>query len=165
MRSRGLRFLSRFRASGHDHEHHDDHDHHHHSHERQAGGSPWKGLIALGLADGLTPSPTALIVLLAAVSLDRLGLGVLLIVAFSVGLATVLTLVSLVLVYLRRIADWFASRGSGVAAHPLVAWATGNGTSEGALMTMVPGVGAIALTGVGLLLTIRALSGPNLPIF
>jgi ABC-type nickel/cobalt efflux system permease component RcnA len=165
MRSRGVRFLSRFRAPGHDHEHQDDHDHHHHSHERQAGGSPWKGLIALGLADGLTPSPTALIVLLAAVSLDRLGLGVLLIVAFSVGLATVLTLVSLALVYLRRIADWFASRGSGVAAHPLVAWATGRGAGDGVLMTVVPVGGAIALTVVGVLLTARALSGPGLPLF
>jgi len=51
-----------------------------------------------------------LIVLLAAVSLDRSGLGLLLIVAFSVGLATVLTLVSLALLYVRRFLQWLAER-------------------------------------------------------
>jgi len=85
---------------------------------------------------------------------------VLLIVAFSVGLAAVLTLVSLGLVYARRIADWLGARRiNGVTAHPIAAWATGNGSGEGALMTVVPVVGAVALTGVGLLLTVRALSG------
>jgi ABC-type nickel/cobalt efflux system permease component RcnA len=166
LRYRGVGFLRRVgrssAAQDHDHPHGD--GHHHHPHEPQPVSSPWKGLIALGLADGLTPSPSALVVLLAAISLDRIGLGVLLIVAFSLGLAAVLTLVSLALVYARRIIDWFGARGHGVAAHPLLAWATGSGSSESALMTMVPVVGAIALTGVGLVLTIRALSGPGLPI-
>ena len=161
MRSRGLAFLRRFgTAHSHDHDHTDDHDHHHYSHAPQAGESPWKGLIALGLADGLTPSPSALVVLLAAVSLDRIGLGILLIVAFSVGLAAVLTLVSLVLVYARRTIDWLASRGNRIAANPVLTWVTGNGSSNGAIATVIPTLAAFALTGVGLVLTVRAL--PNL---
>jgi ABC-type nickel/cobalt efflux system permease component RcnA len=157
MRSRGLAFLRRFSVRPHDHDH--DHDHHHH-HAPEPGPSPWRGLIALGLADGLTPSPSALVVLLAAVSLDRIGLGILLIVAFSIGLAAVLTLVSLALVYARRTIDWLASRGSRFAANPVLTWVTGNGTNQGAIATVIPTIAAFALTAVGLLLTIRAL--PNL---
>jgi ABC-type nickel/cobalt efflux system permease component RcnA len=157
MRSRGVSFLRRFGRRTHEHAHDHPHDH---EHAPPPGVSPWKGLIALGLADGLTPSPSALIVLLAAVSLDRIGLGVLLIVAFSVGLAAVLTLVCLSLVYLRRILDWATMRGHRIATHPVLAWATGNGGGQGALTTVVPVFGAVVLTAVGLLLTIRAL--PNL---
>ncbi len=99
----GLRLLlSRLPSrNAHAHGHH-----HHHSHQRtDEDGSPlpWKGLVALGLADGLVPSPSTLVVLLAAISLDRIGLGFLLIVAFSVGLAAVLALVSLLLVDARQL--------------------------------------------------------------
>jgi ABC-type nickel/cobalt efflux system permease component RcnA len=173
MRSRGLRFLQRFgrphtfirSASSTTRYHEHGHSHPHtHTHEPPPAGSPWKGLIALGLADGLTPSPSALIVLLAAVSLDRIGLGVLLIVAFSVGLAAVLTMVCLGLVYVRRIIDWAGRRSNGIATHPVLAWATGSGAGEGVLVTVVPVVGAFALTAVGLVLTIRALPGTDLPV-
>jgi ABC-type nickel/cobalt efflux system permease component RcnA len=164
MRSRGLSFLRRFRARAHSHDGHGEHSHGHgHSHEPPPG-SPWKGLIALGLADGLTPSPSALIVLLAAVSLDRIGLGVLLIVAFSVGLAAVLTLVCLALVYARRIVEALSARGHGLSAHPAFAWAVGNGSSSGALMTVLPLGGAAVLTIVGLLLTVRALPAVGFPL-
>ena len=81
---------------------------HHHSHvpppsAEPRGVTPWKSLIALGLADGLTPSPSTLVVLLAASSLNRIGVGLLLIFAFSVGMGAVLTLLSLALVYAPRI--------------------------------------------------------------
>jgi ABC-type nickel/cobalt efflux system permease component RcnA len=173
VRSRGLSFLRRIvcpnpfiRSTSSTTRHHDHahgHDHAHpHAHQPPAG-SPWKGLVAIGLADGLTPSPSALIVLLAAVSLDRIGLGVLLIVAFSAGLAAVLTLVCLAFVYARRLLDWATRRGHGIAAHPAFAWAAGNSAREGVFVTAVPVAGAFALTAVGLLLTLRALPGPNLP--
>ncbi len=145
----------------HDHGHEHEHGHHHHGPDPAR--SPWKGLIALGLADGLTPSPSALIVLLAAVSLDRIPLGVGLIVAFNCGLAAVLTAVSLALVYARRIADWFGTRGESAAGLPM-------GTlfgrvSQVSLGSIVPVAGAIALMGVGVMLTVRALSQPSLPLF
>src|SRR2546428_7639654 len=97
----------------------DDHPHvHSHSHEPvTTGAPPWKSLVALGLADGLTPSPSALVVLLAAVSLNRIGLGLLLIVAFSLGLAAGLTLVCLGLIYARRLLDWISGRRSRPAGN------------------------------------------------
>ena len=47
-------------------------------------------LIALGASGGLVPCPSALVVLLSAISLGRVGLGILLLVGFSAGLAVVL---------------------------------------------------------------------------
>lgn len=58
----------------------------------------------LAASGGLFPSPTAVVVLLSAFSLQRAGLGLALVGAFSVGLAVTLTLVGLALVL-----------GSGVA--------------------------------------------------
>lgn len=142
----------------------DVHDHDHpHSHEPVAGAPPWKALLALGLADGLTPSPSALIVLLAAVSLDRIGLGLLLIVAFSVGLATVLTLVSLALLFARRFLQWLGERKGIRGFSPQGGWITGVGSA--AFLHLAPLGGAVALIAVGAVLTARALAAPGLALF
>ncbi|MEX0683274.1 MAG: hypothetical protein WD904_08085 [Dehalococcoidia bacterium] len=134
--------------------------HHHHDHDEppaQTGVSPWRSLIALGLADGLTPSPSALIVLLAAVSLGRIGLGIALIVAFSVGLSAVLAGISLGLLYARQVID-------RVRAHPLVARVplAASLTGESAIVRVLPLTGAVVLVGVGAVLTLRALPGLSL---
>ena len=50
------------------------------------------GLLALGISGGLYPCPSAPVLMLGAISLNRIGFGLLLIVAFSLGLAGVLTL-------------------------------------------------------------------------
>lgn len=82
---------------GHDHGGHDlGHDHGGHDHGY---GSPpptltSRRLLGLGLAGGLVPSASALLVLLLAITLDRLAFGLLLIVAFGVGMAVVLGAVS-----------------------------------------------------------------------
>ena len=57
------------------------------------------GLVALGVSGGIVPCPAALVVLLSALSLNRVGFGLLLIVAFSVGLAAVLIATGLLMVY------------------------------------------------------------------
>ena len=86
-------------AGRHDHHHHGHpHDHHHHEH----GGVGWRNLVALGVSGGLLPCPSALVVMLGAIALGRIAFGLLLIVAFSAGLAAVLTGVGLMLVYARR---------------------------------------------------------------
>ena len=78
-----------------------DHDHPHgdgrgqHRHDARLGS---RGLLALGISGGLLPCPTALIVLLAAVSFHNILLGMLLVAAFSVGLAAVLTGIGLAVV-------------------------------------------------------------------
>ncbi|HUK90738.1 MAG TPA: hypothetical protein VLZ81_10090 [Blastocatellia bacterium] len=102
----------------HDHIHNDGHEHQHshdladghvhshggvaHSHlPPGADGQPigWRSLLALGISGGLLPCPSALVVLLAAISLHRVGYGLLLVVAFSAGLAGSLTAVGLLFVY------------------------------------------------------------------
>jgi len=45
----------------------------------------------MGITGGLLPCPSALIVLLSAIGLHRLAYGIVLVVAFSIGLAGVLT--------------------------------------------------------------------------
>ncbi len=68
----------------------------------------WRSLLALGVSGGLIPCPSALVLLLGAMSLDRLEYGLVLVVAFSVGLAAVLTGIGLLLVYARRIFERFS---------------------------------------------------------
>ena len=85
----------------HDH-HHEGHGHpHSHGHELPATVRPLsrQGLVMLATAGGLFPSPTALLVLVAAFTLGRVGLGLALVAAFSVGLALTLSGVAIALVY------------------------------------------------------------------
>jgi len=62
----------------------------------------WRGLLALGISGGLVPCPSAMVILLAAVALGKTALGMLLVVAFSCGLAITLTLVGLAFLYARN---------------------------------------------------------------
>ena len=98
-------FFRRLRARKHAHDHahgHHHHDHgdaHGHTHDHGDGHShshvpqgeiTMGSLIALGASGGLVPCPSALVVLLSAISLGKVGLGILLLVGFSAGLAVVL---------------------------------------------------------------------------
>ena len=97
-------------SAPHTHEHTADHNHDHgpagHSHlPPGADGSPvtWQSLLALGVSGGIVPCPSALVVLLSAISLHRVGYGLLLVTSFSFGLAAVLTAVGLLFVYAGRL--------------------------------------------------------------
>ncbi|MEH2313797.1 MAG: sulfite exporter TauE/SafE family protein [Nostoc sp.] len=92
----------------HSHEHsHDLHHHHHHVHHEHSHLPPdgdlssmnWSSLLALGISGGLLPCPSALVVLLSAIAMGRIGFGLALVSAFSLGLAAVLTGIGLMLVY------------------------------------------------------------------
>ena len=109
---------------GHDHQHgrQDSGDHigpqtqrpHNHSHKPpDADGSPvtWRSLLALGVSGGLLPCPSALIVLLSAIALGRVGFGIALVVAFSLGLAGVLSAIGLLFVYARGFFERLPFRG------------------------------------------------------
>jgi ABC-type nickel/cobalt efflux system permease component RcnA len=137
------------------------HHSHQHDHESAMAGPvpPWKTLIALGLADGLTPSPSALVVLLAAVSLHRVGLGIALIVSFSVGLAAVLAGISLGLLVFRGAMDGLSSRLRATQV-PFVSGLAPSLSGEGIVVRTLPIVGAVALLVVGLLITLDALGRP-----
>lgn len=102
-------------GEGHDHEHelHHGHDHSHahdHGHDHshlppgaEGDGITWRGLMALGISGGLLPCPSALIVLLAAIALGRVGFGIVLIIVFSLGLAGVLTGIGLLMLHTKRL--------------------------------------------------------------
>ena len=76
------------------HRHH--HHHHHHDLDRRR-------LLAMGMAAGVIPCPSALVVLLGAISQHRIALGMVLIVAFSAGLAATLSGLGLAVVHARRL--------------------------------------------------------------
>jgi high-affinity nickel-transport protein len=64
---------------------------------------PLRQLLLLGITGGIIPCPAALVVLLSAVSLHRVGLGLFLIVAFSLGLAAVLITIGILMVRARAL--------------------------------------------------------------
>lgn len=93
----------------HGHHHHNDHGHGHdhhgvdsHDHHELKQDVSLKQLLTLGISGGIVPCPAALVVLLSAVAMQRIGFGLLLIVAFSVGLAAVLIAVGMLMVYARQ---------------------------------------------------------------
>ncbi|HLK23015.1 MAG TPA: hypothetical protein VKT81_28925 [Bryobacteraceae bacterium] len=89
----------------HDHQHHD-HDHHHHGpggHSHVPDELSWGGLVALGASGGLVPCESALVLLLGAVALQRVGFGLLLLVSFSAGLAIVLMAIGAIVLYARNL--------------------------------------------------------------
>jgi len=72
----------------------------------------WRSLVALGFAGGLVPSPSALVVLLGAIALGRAWFGLVLVVAYGLGMAGTLTAAGLVLVRARRFIDRRARSGN-----------------------------------------------------
>lgn len=93
-------------AHGANHPHHH-HDHGGHSHAQALPGVgdqavSWRSLVMLGISGGLLPCPSALVLMLGAVSLNRIGFGLLLIGMFSLGLAGVLTAIGIAMVHASR---------------------------------------------------------------
>ncbi|HLX34264.1 MAG TPA: hypothetical protein VKR30_03365 [Candidatus Limnocylindrales bacterium] len=143
--------------SGADHEHAHEHEHEHEHENAQGhgehdalpmgglehshgGGRPhrhlpepgtglsWKSLFALGLSGGLVPSASALILLLGSISAGRIGYGIVLVVAFGIGMAVVLGGVGLALVRASRLVErlpsrWSLGRISGMAGAVQIATA------------------------------------------
>ena len=118
----------------HAHSHGSGHDHDHHHGPSSGRG----GLLGIGISAGIIPCPTALVVLLAAISLQRVGYGLVLIVAFSVGLAAAVTGIGLIAVTARR--------------------AFSRMSFDGPVIRALPAVSAVAVLGLGFVMTLRALS-------
>jgi len=125
-------------GQGHDHRHsYEPHPRHgDHGHDG-SGNVPYGTLLTLGVTGGMIPCPGALVVLLGAVALQRIAFGLLLIVAFSVGLAAVLVGVGLLLVS---------------AQNTMRRW-----TGEGRWSTYAPFLSPLVMTPVGVVLVVRAL--------
>src|SRR5580698_574114 len=101
-----LRHEQQHRHGVHHHHHHDHdhHDHHHHDHHHHVPDEvSWSGLVALGASGGLVPCESALVLLLSAIALRRAGLGLVLLVAFSLGLAIVLMGIGVMVIYAKNL--------------------------------------------------------------
>src|SRR6516225_1711066 len=72
---------------------------------------PLRELLALGITGGIVPCPAALVVLLSAVALHRIGFGLFLILSFSLGLAAVLMVMGLLMVFARNFMSRFRNEG------------------------------------------------------
>jgi nickel/cobalt transporter (NicO) family protein len=114
----------RKRAKRRKHAHH----HHHHGPEDLTA----RGILAMGASAGLIPCPSALVVLLGAVAQHELGLGLVMIVAFSLGLATTLTVLGIAVVRATKL--------------PM----------PGRVAAVLPTISAAVIVGVGLMLTVQA---------
>jgi ABC-type nickel/cobalt efflux system permease component RcnA len=102
-------------------------------------GSGARGLVAVGISGGLLPCPTALVVLLGAISLHRVAFGLVLIVAFSVGLASVISGIGLIAIGAR-------SRFRRMSF-------------DGRTIRALPAVSALLVFGLGVAMTVRAVPG------
>lgn len=91
------------------HQHGSGHWHHHEPEQRQPPPAR-RSLVAMGFAGGLVPSPSALVVLLGAIALNRAWFGVALVLAYGAGMAATLTLAGLLLVRARSLLERRASR-------------------------------------------------------
>jgi len=112
------------------------HGDHHHRHNHAEPGDGFRGLLAVGVSGGLLPCPSALVVLLAAVSLHRVAFGLLLIVAFSAGLALSITGIGLAAVLAKRA---FARR-----------------SFDGLLVRALPAASAVVILVAGVAMTVHA---------
>src|SRR3954451_21925822 len=119
----------RLRKSKHHHHHHDELGHGHaHGHGRSGHGHShapperlsMRGLLALGASAGLIPCPSALVVLLGAVAQGQIALGMILIVAFSLGLAATLVGLGLAVVLDSKAMSRLPVPGRLTAALPTV---------------------------------------------
>jgi ABC-type nickel/cobalt efflux system permease component RcnA len=88
-------------------------EHHGHSHavEVPESAPTASALLALGISGGILPCPSALVVLLSAIALHRIGFGLVLIVAFSMGLAAVLSGIGILVVRAGRLLSRFERAG------------------------------------------------------
>jgi nickel/cobalt transporter (NicO) family protein len=110
---------------------------HVHGHAHDHGVHDTRGLLGIGVAAGLLPCPSALVVLLSAIALHRIGFGLALILAFSLGLAATITGIGLVAVLARR-------AFSGLSF-------------DGRIVQALPALSALIILAVGIGLTLKAL--------
>jgi nickel/cobalt exporter len=110
-----------------------------HTHELPSGPLSWRTLAGMGVAGGLVPSPSALVVLLGATYLGRAWFGVVLVLLYGLGMAGTLTVAGLLLLRAQAALD---RRG----------WALGR---DGRLGRLLPVLTAVVVVGVGLVLVLR----------
>ena len=142
-------FFKRLHKLRHDRHHQHHHHHHHHDHEHglhththvPERDVTLGSLIALGASGGLVPCPSALVLLLSSVALGHVGFGLILLVAFSLGLAGVLMAIGMLVLYAKH---WLPDPVSA---------------SQHRAFRLVPIVSAAVIVCLGLLMTGVSLAG------
>ena len=114
-----------FHSHDHAHPHGHEHDHAHADHSHLPPGTDgepvtWRSLLALGISGGLLPCPSALVVLLGAIALNRIGFGLILVLAFSLGLAGALTAIGMIFIYAGKLFNRFPSQGRIIRFLPVL---------------------------------------------
>ncbi|MGW3093989.1 HoxN/HupN/NixA family nickel/cobalt transporter [Streptomyces sp. NPDC001102] len=140
------------RDHGHDHSHHD-HDHPHPSHEVEHthGGfththstaPTLRGTLLLGFAGGMVPSPSAVVVLVGAAALGQAWFGLLLVVAYGVGLALTLTAAGFAVVKLGTGVSRVLDNRPRWTTHPLAALVRSSAPLVSALVVVALGAGLV----------------------
>ena len=125
---------------GHEHSHGHDHGNGHHHYPPRAGRG---SLLSLGISGGLVPCPEAMAVLLISFTINRIALGLLVLVAFSLGLAAVLIAIGIAMVL------------AGPALSRL--------TKDGPLLRVLPVGSAVVVTLLGFVILVRTAVESGLP--
>lgn len=135
-------------AHHHPHPHNHAHTHTHGGHTHSHPTAPTlKGTLLLGFAGGLVPSPSAVVVLVGAAALGQAWFGLLLVVAYGIGLALTLTAAGFAVVRLGSVAGRLLDRDPARRAHPLAALLRRTIPLASALAVLVLGAG-LMLKGV-----------------
>ncbi|WP_217207435.1 nickel transporter [Streptomyces sp. AC550_RSS872] len=156
-------------AAGHaqDHDHHHSH-HHEHEHDHSHAPAPaashthgslththngfththstaptLRGTILLGFAGGLVPSPSAVVVLVGAAALGKAWFGLLLVVAYGVGLALTLTAAGFAVVRLGSGVTRVLDRQPRWMAHPLTVFVRRTAPLGSAVLVVLIGAGLV----------------------
>jgi ABC-type nickel/cobalt efflux system permease component RcnA len=135
-KSKAKKYVS---GSGHGH---DDDSGHRHEHDSTPDLRS-RDVAVLGIVGGLVPSGSALILLLSAVALNEVLFGLLLIVAFGLGMALVLAGISTGIVLLRRTSIMGWERWRDPRLRPLATW--------------LPVISGLIVMGLGVILTFQAI--------
>jgi ABC-type nickel/cobalt efflux system permease component RcnA len=144
----GYFLLARMAVVSNTDNHHDHSDHGHGPHPEGGGDGPkyirsLKDIISLGVAGGLVPCPSAIVILLFAVAVNRIGTGLMLILSFSMGLAAVLILIGVLTVTASSRLERFGPGVSWIKRLPIF--------TAGIIMVLGVAIGLNALYQAGIL--------------
>lgn len=127
---------------GHHHDHPHPHDHPH-EHGSVPAGNSFREIVSLGVAGGLVPCPSAIVILLFAIAVNRIVTGLMLILSFSLGLAAVLILIGILTITAANRLERFSTRLGWLRRLPVF--------TAGIIMILGVAIGLNALLHAGIL--------------
>ena len=95
------------------------HPHQHHPAATAKNSFSRKGLFSMGVAGGIVPCPSALVVLLLSLSFHRVAEGLVLIIFFSLGLAAILIIIGILTVSASSFAEKFSETRNWIQRLPV----------------------------------------------